>query len=126
MAKYLLDSDVIIDWLRRAEHVVEWLMGRDAAGDFLGWSPVSIAEIYAGLRSREESVIADLMRVLDCVEIDARVGQKAGRYRHLFGRSHDVEIADALIAATAHVHGLTLCTRNLKHYPMRDIKKKRV
>jgi predicted nucleic acid-binding protein len=39
---------------------------------------------------------------------------------------HGVEIADALIAAAAQVHGLTLCTRNLRHYPMRDIKKRRV
>jgi len=40
--------------------------------------------------------------------------------------SHGVEIADALIAAAAHVHGLTLCSRNLRHYPMRDLKKLRV
>jgi predicted nucleic acid-binding protein len=53
-------------------------------------------------------------------------GRKAGVYRRRFGGSHGVEIADALIAAAAHVHGLTLCTRNLRHYPMRDIKKRRV
>ena len=61
-----------------------------------------------------------------CVELDERVGRKAGTYRLHFGNSHGVEIADALIAAAAHVHGLTLCTRNLRHYPMRDIKKRRV
>ena len=59
-------------------------------------------------------------------ELDERVGRKAGVYRSQYGASHGVEIADALIAASAHVHGLTLCTRNLRHYPMRDIKKRRV
>ena len=40
----------------------------------------------------------------------------------MFGHSHGVKIADALIAAAAHVHGRTLCSRNLRHYPMRDVK----
>ncbi|MBI1817846.1 MAG: PIN domain-containing protein [Deltaproteobacteria bacterium] len=126
MAKYLLDSDIIIEWLRGTEAIVEWLAARDAAGDFLGWTPVSIAEVYAGIRPREEFVIADIQRVLHCVEIDERVGRKAGSYCLTFGRSHSVEIADALIAAAAHANGLTLCSRNLRHYPMRDVKKLRV
>ena len=126
MAKFLLDSDVVIAWLRRDEGVVAWLKVRDAAGDVLAWTPVSIAEIGAGIRPREAFVMSDLVRVLHCVELDERVGRKAGAYRLHFGGSHGVEVADALIAAAAHVHGLTLCTRNLRHYPMRDIKKRRV
>lgn len=126
MAKFLLDSDVVIAWLRREASVVDWLKERDAAGDVLGWTPVSIAEIGAGIRARESFVMSDLSLVLHCVELDERVGRKAGTYRLHFGGSHGIEIADALIAAAAHVHGMTLCTRNLRHYPMRDIKKRRV
>lgn len=126
MAKYLLDSDVVIAWLRRDEAVVAWLKERDAAGDYLGWTPISIAEIGAGIRPREAFVMGDLVRVLHCVDLDERTGRKAATYRARFGPSHGVEIADALIAAAAHVHGLTLCTRNLRHYPMRDVKKRRV
>jgi hypothetical protein len=126
VAKYLLDSDVVIAWLRRDAPVVDWLQDRDGAGDFLGWTPVSIAEIGAGVRPREEFILGDLVRVLHCIELDERVGRKAGAYRQHFGPSHGVEVADALIAAAAHVHGLTLCTRNLRHYPMRDVKKRRL
>lgn len=123
MPKYLLDSDVIIEWLRRNERVVAWLNARDAAGDFLACTPVSVAEIYAGLRPREEFIINDILHILHCVDITERVGRKAGHYRQTFGASHGVEIADALIAASAHVYGLTLCSLNLRHYPMRDLKK---
>ena len=126
MAKYLLDTDVAIEWLRRDERVVGWLKQHDAAGDFLALTPISIAEIYAGLRPREEFILGDILKVLHCVEIDARVGRKAGHYRQRFARSHGVEVADALIAAAAHVHRLTLCSRNLRHYPMRDIRKQRL
>src|SRR5262249_43196308 len=61
MPKYLLDSDVVIEWLRGNGRVVAWVRDRDAAGDFLAWSPVSIAEVYAGVRPREEFVIGDLV-----------------------------------------------------------------
>lgn len=126
MPKYLLDTDVIIEWLRRNERVVDWLDRSYAAGDFLACTPVSVAELYAGLRLREEFFVGEILRVLHCVDINARIGHKAGHYRHAYGPSHGVEIADALIAASAHIHGLTLCSLNLRHYPMRDVKKQRL
>ena len=126
MPKYLLDSDVIIEWLRCNERIVGWLEEHDAAGDFLACTPVSIAEIHAGMRPRERFSVGEILRVLHCVDLNAHTGHKAGHYRFTFGRSHGVEIADALIAAAAHVHGLTLCSLNLRHYPMRDVKKMRL
>jgi predicted nucleic acid-binding protein len=124
--KYLLDSDVVIEWLRGNGRVVGWVRDRDAAGELLAWTPVSLAEVYASICPREEFIIGDLLQVLHCVEIDERVGRMAGTYRRQFGPSHGVEIDDALIAAAAHVHGLTLCSRNLRHYPMRDLRKRRL
>jgi hypothetical protein len=38
-----------------------------------------------------------------------------------FAKSHSVELGDALIAATAAVHGLELWTRNRRHYPIRAL-----
>ena len=125
MAKLLLDTDVLVEWLRGNARVVAWIRDRDAAGDYLACSPVTIAEVYAGLRAREEFVIADLLQLLHCVEIDERAGRKAGSYLRAFNRSHGVEVADALIAASAHIHGLKLLTLNLRHYPMRDVRKQR-
>ena len=81
MAKLLLDSDVVIAWLRRDQAVVAWLKERDATGDVLAWTPVSVAEIGAGMHPREAFVIGDLARVLHCVELDERVGRRAGAYR---------------------------------------------
>ena len=46
---------------------------------------------------------------------------RAGIYLRQFHRSHGLDIGDALIAATAAVHGCALWTRNHKHYPMKDI-----
>ena len=44
-----------------------------------------------------------------------------GAYLHRYGRSHGVEIADALVAADAVGSGLRLWTLNRKHYPMPEV-----
>ena len=46
----------------------------------------------------------------------------SGDYLARYGKSHRVEIADALIAAAAATSGLRLWTLNRKHYPMQDLR----
>ncbi len=46
----------------------------------------------------------------------------AGAYLQQFRRSHHLELGDALIAAAAADASAELVTRNLKHYPMSDIR----
>lgn len=123
MPKFLLDSDVIIEWLRHNRAVVDWITMHDTSGSFLACSAITVAEVYAGLRPKEEHIIQDILTILHCVEVDEQTARKAGHYRRTFGRSHGVEIADALIAASAHIGGLTLCSFNLRHYPMTDVRK---
>jgi predicted nucleic acid-binding protein len=38
-----------------------------------------------------------------------------------YGKSHGVELGDALIAAGAVINGATIWTRNRKHYPMKEV-----
>ncbi|MBI4484176.1 MAG: hypothetical protein HY652_14975 [Acidobacteria bacterium] len=39
-----------------------------------------------------------------------------------YSRSHGVELADALVAATAYWNKIPLWTLSKRHYPMRDIR----
>jgi hypothetical protein len=50
-------------------------------------------------------VALDLPVANKWVELDGRGRGKAGHYRRTLGSSHGVEIADALIAGAAHMHG---------------------
>ena len=122
MAEILLDSDVIIAWLRGYEPFGEVLPDLLARGEILAWTPVSIAEIYAGVRKGEEQQTDSLFLALDVYPITSEIGLVAGKYVHRYGKSHGVEVADALIAAAAAVHELPLWTLNRKHYPMKDIR----
>lgn len=64
----------------------------------------------------------NLFLVLNPVPLTAEVGRKAGRYLKSYARSHGVELADALVAATAFSNNMPLWTLNKRHYPMRDIR----
>jgi predicted nucleic acid-binding protein len=66
-------------------------------------------------------VLSALFAVLTCIPIDLEIGEQAGQYLKQYAKSHSVELADALIAATAAVHKADLWTRNRRHYPMTDL-----
>jgi predicted nucleic acid-binding protein len=121
MAKVLLDSDVIIEWLRGHQPFVEQIPKLLEEHSELFWTPVSVAEIFAGVRRGEESEVASLFLLLEPVTLSVEVGRKAGGYLKSYAKSHNVELGDALIAASAWLEGLKLWTLNKKHYPMKDL-----
>lgn len=121
MAEILLDSDVIIAWLRGYDPFAELMPSLLSEGDVLTWTPVSVAEIFAGVRKGEEDQLESLFLVLASLPLSAEVGRKAGQYLNAYSTSHGVELGDALIAATAYLNKIPLWTLNKRHYPMRDI-----
>lgn len=122
MAKVLLDSDVIIEWLRGHEPFVQEIPKLIERHWELFWSPVSVAEIFAGTRKGEEAAVNNLFLLLESVSITADTGKEAGRYLKSYSKSHGMELGDALIAACAFEQSLELWTLNKKHYPMKDIR----
>jgi predicted nucleic acid-binding protein len=118
----LVDSDILIEVARgrNAEIVSKWvdLSNSDAA---VLYSPISVAELWAGARANEHDALNNLFRALTCIQIDEETGRQAGVYLRQYRRSHGVEVADALIAASAVASGAALWTRNRKDYPMKEI-----
>ena len=122
MPKILLDSDVIIEWLRGHSPFTQQMVQLVEAHADVCWTPVSIAEILAGSRKGEDEAIADLFLVLEALPITSDVGRKAGEYLKSYAKSHGVELGDALIAASASSSDRQLWTLNKKHYPMKEIR----
>ena len=126
MPKILFDSDVIIEYLRKNEKVVDAIEALMLSDSTLAIAPVTEAEIRRGLRSHERQKTEKTLSAFECLVTDRRVGKQAGDYLRTYTRSHGLEIPDALVAATGFVYNFSLCTFNWKHYPMQDLQQYRM
>jgi predicted nucleic acid-binding protein len=119
----LLDSDVVIEVLRQRNPSIlsQWaeLAGSNAV---ILTSPITVAEIEAGARPAELKEIHQFFSLLECASIDEPIGRLAGELMRRYSRSTNLELADALIAATSIRRPAALWTRNRKHYPMPELK----
>jgi predicted nucleic acid-binding protein len=118
MPRPLLDSDILIDFLRGHPEAWSLLDSLRMLGEVPLVSTVSVAEILAGARHGEEEATEQLLSVLEKIPVSESIARSAGRFLWLYRRSHGIELGDALVAATALAAGATLITRNVKHYPM--------
>jgi predicted nucleic acid-binding protein len=117
----LVDSDVVIAHLRGHSVARDWLRQTRTDGEVLAVSAVCVAEVVGGMRSGERREVSTLLDSLSCLPLTAAIGYQAGALRRQFRRSHNgIGLIDYLVAATAEVHGCTLATLNVKHFPMFD------
>lgn len=119
---YLLDSDVIIDFLRRRPKAVALVTGLKNA-ESVGVSSLSLIEVLSGMREHERGVTYAFLDGLKTYAVDGQTGKAAGEEaRRLRERGVTVASVDAAHAALCRLNGLTLVTGNGKHYPGDDLK----
>ena len=117
--RVVLDSSVVIDYLRGDERAHSVIADRVAAGHQLWGIVVTRAEVLAGMRSAERGATVRLLNQLRWVDIDVDIADKAGAYARRYRRSHPgLQLADCLIAAGTVTLGAGLLTQNVRHFPM--------
>ena len=111
----LIDTDVLIWYLRGHEKARRTI---EKAGRF-SLSVVTYMELVQGMSDKKELArFRRSMRAWDAkvVYIDHEISAKAMIYVEEHFLSHSLQLADALVAATAVQCGIPLLTANAKHY----------
>jgi predicted nucleic acid-binding protein len=112
----LVDTCILVDLLRGSDRARLAVRGVNGPVFFSG---VSSLELHVGIRSQQDEARVDrLLAMFRLAETNAAIWRVAGQHLRHFKPSHGVDIPDAIIAATAEVHGLELLTLNVKHFPM--------
>ena len=121
----IVDTDVLI-WYSKEHHKAIELIHRL---DTFSISVVTYMEIVQGVRNKKElNTFKKALGILNVkvFQIDELVSTKAMFLVEQYSLSHSMELADALIGATAIIKQLPLITGNDKHYkhlPEIEIKK---
>jgi len=111
----LLDTDVIIWYLRGNQNAYELIHGLSA----FAISAVTYMELVQGMRDKAE--LRQLKRTLKqwnvkTIYMSEEISALALFYVEEYFLSHSMQLADALIGATCSNYGLVLYTANDKHY----------
>lgn len=115
----LVDTDVLIDFLRGHEQAVSFV---NLESDRIILSSIVVAELYAGVRGgegdAEQTTLKGFLSLFRVVHVTAAIARLGGLYKRDYGKSHGISLADAVVAATATLENAELKTLNVRHYPM--------
>lgn len=112
----LLDTSVIIDFLRRNNKQATWLYHLARSQNQLAASIITHTELFAGKSIWEkvaaQQELATIFSGIRLVPLTEEVSKLAGKYH----ARYQLNLIDAVIAATATSHKHTLATLNQKDF----------
>lgn len=117
-AKYLLDSGLLLRHLRGRSEAVRLLRSLGKR-ERLAIASVSRLEIHAGMREHERHKTQKLLSRFVTHDMGADIADRAGDFiQEHRRRGIALSVPDAIIAATALEHSLTLVTYNPKDFAL--------
>lgn len=116
MARYLIDTDVMVDVSRRNTAAATYV---DSLDD-VTISIITAHELIVGARDqRDAGGIDSLIKTFPVhAELGAQITSFAYELLKRYAKSDGLRTFDALIAATAIREGFTVVSRNRKHFQM--------
>ena len=118
----LLDTTVLIDFLRGRPGVRARLEEIERVGDIPLTSAVNVEELVRGLHSSEADAANRLLRGLRMAPLGRAEGIHAGTWRREKAQEGiTLSQSDCLIGAAALAVGARLATGNPKHFPFEEL-----
>lgn len=111
----LCDTNILIEFYKDNQEAVNAL--RQIGLPNIAVSVITIGELYFGARDRRELLkIKKHLAGLHQIAVDTEISSQFLSLLETYALSHRLNIPDALIAATALHHGLSLYTLNVKDF----------
>ena len=121
MTAYLLDSDVIIEFLRGNKTTISLI--HELADDGIGCSVLTSMEVKRGLFSKQEKEAIYFFRAMKIYSVIPKIGDLAVDFiKEWRSKGKTLQLIDTAIAATAVTNNLTLVTYNKRDYPMKELR----
>jgi predicted nucleic acid-binding protein len=115
---YLVDTDVLVDLTRNNPGAIEFI---DRLQNAWSISIITGLELIVGAKNnREVREIDGLLATYAASHITESIERRAYGLLRTYAKSDGLRAFDSLIAATAIEQGLTLVSRNRKHFAMID------
>jgi predicted nucleic acid-binding protein len=122
MARFLLDTSVIIEFSKAREPSYSLVNAIMQSNDEIGTCAIVIAEFFSGIAPSDHDVWREFFEGLDHWPIEGSTSQRVGHYRYTFARGGiALALPDVLIAAVAANEGATPVTSNDGDFPMTGI-----
>lgn len=121
MKMTLFDTNILIDHLKGKKEATAILSKCAEGKNLILCSVITVIELQTGMRTDEERQLARFLMAFEKKEVTEQIANIAGKYMNEYRESHGINMADAIIAATARNCGAKLYTLDKKHYPMADI-----
>ena len=110
----LLDTNVLIEILKGNEKTIEQIKGLHGA---LYVSSISVMELYYGAFNKTEiKQIDKFVSLFEIIHISEPISSEATTLVKTYAKSHNLDIPDSLIAATALLNKCSLLTYNVKDF----------
>lgn len=126
---YLLDSSILIKWLRRDKRAFELFSTLPQTESYV--SEITAFEILIGAKSSQQAKSATkLLTILERIPVTSTITETAAvlsrKYPQIFDRKIAHTLFDAFIAATGIVKGLEIVTLNIRHFTILKERKLRL
>ena len=122
MARYLLDTNTLIDFSKGHEPTRSWLLNAIEQGDELGLCAINVSEFFAGVTPADRTGWVNFFDELSFWPISISAARRAGIFRYDHARlGIGLSTTDTIVAAVAEEQGATVVTRNVNDYPMSTV-----
>lgn len=120
MIGILVDTSIIIDYLRQKDKNQTILFKLGQKKFKLYASIITLSECYAGKSIWEKKEAMKALKTIfsgiKILSLEENISEKAGR----ISAKNGIDLLDAIVAATSIIHGLDLATLNIKDFKKVD------